>query len=255
MPTKVKEWLIRCTLLAGSLASALLMSEVYFRSIEYLDTAPLYPEFASQEWERVYLKDYSGFRKQRAVGNDLSGYIHDPELGWDSPSRVRGERGYDVERRLGNIRVVAIGDSYTYGAEVETGQTYPAYLERKLGAGDEVLNMGVKAYGIDQAVLKYLKYGRKYRPDVVVFGIFGPDYVRTPLTFYRFSKPSFRLDNCGKLILTNTPVPHPEEVYRQLRAGLWPLKYTSCYWRIKRYSNDTCKILTSSVGIQSLRQS
>ena len=56
------------------------------------------------------------------------------------------------------FRVLAIGDSYTYGAEVNAEQTYSEQLE-KLLPGSEVINMGVSAYGIDQAVIKYLKYG------------------------------------------------------------------------------------------------
>jgi hypothetical protein len=54
---------------------------------------------------------------------------------------------------------------------VNAEQTYSEQLE-KLLLGSEVINMGVSAYGIDQAVIKYLKYGRAYHPDLIVFGIF-----------------------------------------------------------------------------------
>jgi hypothetical protein len=203
--------------------------ETFFEALQFK------PEIASEGWARAFVRDYALVR-EHGPGPDLRGYVHDPELGWDTPGRLRATRTYATSKPAGVFRVLAIGDSFTYGAEVEADQTYSSYLEQTLASG-EVLNMGVTAYGIDQAALKYLKYGRHYRPDVVVFAIFGPDYVRTPLTFFRFAKPRFRLDPAGDLVLTGTPIPSPQEVYRRLRRTLSPMTYTAALLRSAYYSN------------------
>jgi hypothetical protein len=225
---RVVEWLLRAGLLAGSLIVVSIGLEIYLHKTHDLEFffLPLQfePKVASEGWERMFVRDYGNLRRQGVLVGDLLGHVHDPELGWDYLDRVRTVRSYTIAKPAGVFRIVAIGDSYTYGAEVEADQSYPYYLEQEIAHG-EVINMGVKAYGIDQAVLKYLKYGRAYRPDVLVFGVFGPDYVRTPLSFYRFSKPLFKLDDARTIRLTNIPIPPVETVYRQLRGKHWPLSY------------------------------
>ena len=220
-----KEWLIRCGLVVLSVLTGLGLIEAYFRHSPSLDAWFMDPALTSTTWQLEYLKDYAAFAARKQIGSDLSEYVHDPDLGWDTPGRFREHQRYSIEKPLGGVRIAAIGDSYTYGAEVEEDQSYPAHLRRLLSS--EVLNMGVKAYGIDQAALKYVQYGRQYHPDVIVFGIFGPDYHRTLLTFYRFAKPLFLLRPPGVLTLTNTPVPAPEQAYQDLRRRVWPLAYTA----------------------------
>lgn len=225
-----REFLARAALVIGSICACFATLEFVVRSSFTLEA--LYsdldriPEIASVGWQRAFVKDYAQAvaRGTSFLGNDLLGFSHDSELGWDTPGRVRGGRTYRGERNPGELRVVAIGDSYTFGAEVEAEESYPAFLE-KLLPGSQVLNMGVKAYGIDQAVLKYLKHGRQYRPDVVIFGVFGPDYYRTPLSFYRFAKPVFAIAPDTGLQLTSKPIPPPEMAYRELKSSFWPTSY------------------------------
>lgn len=223
----------------ASVAMALAISETFLRmnyDIDaFFETLQFKPEIASEGWERAFVRDYAQFR-EHGPGNDLTGDKHDPELGWDTPGRLRAARADAISKPACVFRVLAIGDSYTYGSEVDANQTYSSYLEQALASG-EVLNMGVRAYGIDQAALKYLKYGRQYRPDVVVFAIFGPDYVRTPLTFFRFAKPLFQLGPAGDLVLTGTPIPSPAEMYRRLSRTLSPTSYTAALVRSAYYAN------------------
>jgi hypothetical protein len=190
----------------------------------------LRPEIADVGWQREFVRDYGRVRGSNALVNDLNGYVHDPELGWDTRGHFRDATAVPVEKTPDVFRVLAIGDSYTYGAEVNADQTFSASLQR-LRPSSQVLNMGVKAYGLDQAVLKYLRYGRPYRADLVVFGVFGPDYVRAPLSFFRFAKPVFKLDANNELVLTGTPIPPPEEVYQKLAAELRPMTYVEALAR------------------------
>jgi lysophospholipase L1-like esterase len=226
----LSKWLIRGAIVAGSLLLALAMTEAYLRwnwSLEELFEPLQYdPRLASEGWERCFVRDYGKLRKRGRIGNDLGGYVHDPDLGWDTPRHIRGAREYPLDKPRGSFRVLAIGDSYTYGAEVSYDQSFPHHLERLLETA-EVINFGVRAYGIDQAVLKYLKYGRAYRPDLVIFAIWGPDYLRVPLTFYRFAKPLYVLDPATNAVaLTHIPIPPPEMMYARLCKNLPPFLFT-----------------------------
>ena len=79
-----------------------------------------------------------------------------PVLGWNiahsekNSLGARGPREYPEKERY---KIKIFGDSFSYGAEVTSEQTFEAVIERERGW--ECLNFGVGAYGTDQAVLKY----------------------------------------------------------------------------------------------------
>jgi hypothetical protein len=116
-------------------------------------------------------------------------------------------------------RVVAVGDSYTFGQCVDDAQTFPAQLER-LMPGSEVLNLGVMGYGHDQALLRLRRDGLPYRPDVVVLGFHRMDMARNRLGFRDFAKPRFVLRD-GRLDLRGVPVPEPQQIIDSLQPRLW----------------------------------
>ena len=228
--TGLRKWLAGGALAVASMLLTLVLVEAYLRSTRSLETffdpVQYEPELASEGWKRSFVRDYAKLRKSARMGTDLGGYVHDPDLGWDTPRHFRGVHGYQADKQPDVFRVVVIGDSFTYGAEVSDDETYPHRLEMLLPKG-EVINLGVRAYGIDQAVLKYLKYGRAYRPDLLVVGIWSLDYLRTPLTFYRFAKPLYVIDpGTHALTLTRTPVPPPDDMYRMLERELGPFFFT-----------------------------
>jgi hypothetical protein len=70
-------------------------------------------------------------------------------------------------------RIICIGTSNTYGANVPQAQTYPAVLERLLngkGPGKyEVWNGGVNAYTLAQNVAAAERALRDYAPDMLIF--------------------------------------------------------------------------------------
>jgi GDSL-like lipase/acylhydrolase family protein len=130
---------------------------------------------------------------------------------------LRGKLEYNYERTPGKSRIVVLGDSFTFGAEVPDDATYSHYLESHI-PNSEVLNFGVQGYGHDQ-MLMYLKdEGIKYHPDIVIVGFTYIDIYRNIQSFFAYAKPEFRLVS-GNLQLTNVPVPTParvlaEEPYR-----------------------------------------
>jgi lysophospholipase L1-like esterase len=85
---------------------------------------------------------------------------------------------YPVAKRAGIRRLVAIGDSFTYGTGVDLEDTYPKQLERMLNRGGrtyEVINFGVMAYNMWQYTEVLSRKALAYAPDLVVLGLFEDD--------------------------------------------------------------------------------
>lgn len=154
--------------------------------------------------------------------------VHDPLLGWalapgartrqttpeyDVAVRInaqgfRADREYSPEPPPGVTRVVAVGDSFTFGQGVEIEKAWPSIVERRLGKA-EVINLGVPGYGVDQQLLMLASRGLRYQPAVVVLGLHTPDIFRNTNTVHgEYAKPRFRIGEDG-LELTNVPTPPP----------------------------------------------
>jgi lysophospholipase L1-like esterase len=80
-------------------------------------------------------------------------------------------------KRSGVTRILALGDSLTYGAGVAMEAAWPAQLERRLGPSVEVLNLGISgAQSADIAlVLDY--YVSRLDPDRVIYGVCINDFL------------------------------------------------------------------------------
>lgn len=104
-----------------------------------------------------------------------------------------GCRGPDYPRSApeGQIRILAIGDSFTFGMGVESEETYPKQLERQLGnlgVSAEVINCGVIGHDMWQHDIILRKTLALYQPDIVIFGVyyndlagnFPPDKMKDP---------------------------------------------------------------------------
>lgn len=173
------------------------------------------------------------FRERRGM-NPREFVVLDPELGYipaanlrDLPyqgvristnsAHMRGRQ--EIEPGPGEgLRVVASGDSFTFGQCVNDDETWPAVMGRALDA--EVANLGVMGYGQDQALLRLRRDGFPYEPDAVVFGFHSSNMRRNLLSFRGYGKPRFELVG-GRLELRNVPVPAPESFDRWWPPRLW----------------------------------
>lgn len=78
-------------------------------------------------------------------------------------------------------RLLAVGDSFTFGDEVADAETWPACVERRTGL--VVHNAGVPGYGAVQAVLRAEIEHNKHRHDTVIWSILvGSSFGRDRLT-------------------------------------------------------------------------
>lgn len=101
--------------------------------------------------------------------------------------------------------VLATGDSYTQGDEVDDDRTWPAQLQGLLRR--RTINAGVAAYGFDQIVLRTEQLVPVVRPGLIVLGFIGDDLRRAEMSrTWGTEKPWFSL-NGDKAELHNVPVP------------------------------------------------
>lgn len=80
------------------------------------------------------------------------------------------------------FRIVTIGDSFTFGVNINTEDNYPSQLQDFLNKNCtnkfEVLNLGVGGYDIKYTVERYKLRGQKYDPDLVLWLFIDDDFRR-----------------------------------------------------------------------------
>ena len=147
---------------------------------------------------------------------------YDPRLGWTNqpgyrsddrvPFRItineqglRADHEYAAEPAEGITRIAVVGDSTTFGEEVDDQQTLPVYLEQRL-PDSEILNFGVHGYGAGQMLLLLEERVFDYRPDLVVVVYLTLDVFRDTEAEFVHPKPIFTVED-GRLELRNVPVP------------------------------------------------
>ena len=107
----------------------------------------------------------------------------------------------------GKRPIVAVGDSFTFGFEVSDAQTWPAILESQLGR--PVVNGGVFAYGMDQALIRTRQLIERYKPEILIYSFIPDDIFRCQTSSRTgVNKPYFDVED-GALVLRNSPVPEP----------------------------------------------
>ena len=177
-------------------------------------------------WQRSWIKRHQNTGKEIYYKFD----IYDTSKGWISKPNLkdmnvfdnkllntnskglRGKNEYSYSKDQDKIRILVLGDSFTFGDEVSDNETYSYYLQEMVPHA-EVINFGVHGYGHDQMLILFKEEGIKYEPDIVILGFLPGDMPRNLLKFRDFAKPKFVLDK-RKLRLTGTPVPTPEEIIK-----------------------------------------
>jgi hypothetical protein len=104
--------------------------------------------------------------------------------------------------------VLAVGDSFTFGDQVNDLETWPAALQRRIGR--RVSNGGVFGYGVDQMVLRAEALLASGGYETLVVSFIPDDVARCEYGYRYGHKPWFELED-GRLVLRNEPVPRPEE--------------------------------------------
>lgn len=83
---------------------------------------------------------------------------------------LRGKREYAIPAPPGVRRIVALGDSFTWGFGVNDDEVYTEHLSRNLPA-TEVVNLGVSGFDL-RSELTYLQdEGMRYQPQAVLLAV------------------------------------------------------------------------------------
>lgn len=89
-----------------------------------------------------------------------------------------------IPKPEGTLRILVLGDSVTYGANVSREKTFPNRLEsllRERSGSAEVINAGVTAYTAYNELQYYLNRGREFEPDIVIVAFCLNDVVNPRL--------------------------------------------------------------------------
>lgn len=177
-------------------------------------------------WRRSWVQRHQNTGKEIYYTFDT----YDASKGWISKSNLRdmevfknkvlntnskgfrGKTEYTYYKDQDKIRILVLGDSYTFGEEVSDNETYSYYLQEMI-PNTEVINLGIHGYGHDQMLLFLKEEGVKYKPDIIILGFIYPDMKRNMVNFRDYAKPKFELKG-NKLRLTASPVPSPEKTIK-----------------------------------------
>lgn len=163
------------------------------------------PLFAVEDWRTV------NAQKSTARYDSRLGWVHRENVRSDSTNAVNTidhgirRNTLDQAETIEKQAILAVGDSFTAGSEVEDNESWPAHLQALIG--ERVLNAGVGGFGVDQIILRAEQLIPIVQPKTVLVGVLAPDDVRrAQFSSYGGPKPYF-LPQGDEFVLRNVPVP------------------------------------------------
>ncbi len=134
------------------------------------------------------------------------------------------DREFSIVKPNNTIRIIALGDSFTYGYGVEVNESWPKLLEKTLNISltnfsVEVLNMGVPGYNIFEQIEFFRMKGLKYDPDIVIFTFQSNDIINSSNVNEKYEE--------LKELLQNKKLEVPKNVSTE--GFLFKLSYDLCY--------------------------
>lgn len=114
-------------------------------------------------------------------------------LGWDNvtvtlKNRFRSNGNIFPKSQINHLNILTVGDSFTFGDQVNDDETWPSCIEREIDAN--VFNGGVYGYGAARAVLRAELESREKKYDILIWSILvGHDWGRDTIRLRRFPNP------------------------------------------------------------------
>jgi hypothetical protein len=111
-------------------------------------------------------------------------YRHTKEGFSEGYFNSHGFRDYErtYEKAANTFRILVLGDSYVEALQVALSDAFPALLEKRLNEHStamrfEVLNLGQSGFGTADEYMRYVNFGVKYSPDLVILAFLsGNDF-------------------------------------------------------------------------------
>jgi hypothetical protein len=194
----------------------------------------------------------------------------DPELGWSYIPNLtktmrfgeqvrtltfddQGIRVPSLGYRLSSVKpsVLFIGGSYTMGHGLSYEESFPGQFEVMTGHALQSVNLGVQAYGTDQALVSLERFAQRFNTRAVVYTFIEDHIYRNGNTDRRYlypqtvvlgTKPRFALDGNGALSLAERPVLIKDYVHSYL-YDLLRMKIETTFGLRPPYPEDVTRAL------------
>jgi hypothetical protein len=105
------------------------------------------------------------------------GAFHQLPLNLEPTVNAKGYR--DAEHAMLNptasVRIVILGDSFTFGDGVADDEIYPRLLQRKAGPNVEIISLAKDGWGTADQLAALRREGLAYHPHIVVLGVVTND--------------------------------------------------------------------------------
>jgi hypothetical protein len=120
--------------------------------------------------------------------------------------------------KMDPLRVLFVGDSYTFGFLVKENEAFPRVLGERYLPEAFIINLAVPGYGNDQQLLRYEYEGSEWKADLVILGFYTRDLYRNPLSFNSYAKPTFQIQD-DTLELADDEIINPTELLAEYQSG------------------------------------
>ena len=124
-----------------------------------------------------FLRLYNSYSAQ------IEAVLDTTEFGVDNERNSLGLRDREYRFEHDNYRILALGDSFTYGWKLQNSSSWPKLLEQDLRSSGhsnlEVLNGGRQSTNTKWQEDYYTKIGHQYLPDMVLLGFLINDCTNT----------------------------------------------------------------------------
>jgi hypothetical protein len=121
-------------------------------------------------------------------------------------------------KRPGISRIIALGDSVTFGLGTEAEAAWPAALERKL-THTEVFNLAMCGWDAEQSVSLAIGHLSAWQPDLVIWGTYTNDMLPSYLMWGTHDKHP---------VFVGTSIPKGVGILPEA-MGLWLVRHTAIY--------------------------
>lgn len=204
-----------------SVLLGLLVLELALQAVVHWAPLVLLPRFYDAYWKQRFLRvpdsNSRGFHRSHPTRGwvpvaHFSGELANYHATTDSEGlRTCQDPGTGKEP----LRILVVGDSFTFGAECDDECPWPVQL-RQLEPRIKVWNHGVSGYGVDQMMVTVEEELPRRRPHLVIAAFICDDLWRSTLRIREYAKPHFTLRG-GQLELDTPPVPERAELLESLR--------------------------------------
>lgn len=161
---------------------------------------------------------------------NYSAVYQQPEFEITEATNDLGLRDHPVPPKApGTLRILGLGDSFSYSNSVNLEDTYFKQLERCLrgssGGGVEVINAAVPAYSTIQEVRYLERDGVALTPDIILLGFYvGNDFQDSHELFDSLGRPTIEVAEGQLRVNEHFPAARYERQERTLRTATMSLR-------------------------------